>query len=263
MSLSGKKYIILAVIGAMILGIGTYFLLNNYFEKISIIAARTNIEKGQKIGPGDITVLQYYVGSLPEGYKTDQEDVIGRIAVVQRQPGDPITENIFNVSAAGSSKLDKLSKGEILIAISISYPEPLVDAIKAGNRISIVSTQKEERDYSSLVNPGFEGINANNLSGNITGSNPGDQDDIQYSTGGLTEPAGYTISENVLLIDGQIMVRDLEVIDIIEAENSQDNFLSPDSKSSPCLMIKCDLNEAPVISRITKENDYKIFLEKL
>ena len=49
--MSGKKYIILAVIGALILGAGTYFLLNIYFERVSIVAAKTNIEKGQKIKP--------------------------------------------------------------------------------------------------------------------------------------------------------------------------------------------------------------------
>ena len=246
--MSGKKYIILAVIGALILGAGTYFLLNIYFERVSIVAAKTNIEKGQKIKPEDLTLIQYYKGSLPEGYKTSQEEIIGRVAAVKRCAGDPVTEAVFAETKSDVQKLEQLSKGEILIAINLSYYEPLVETITAGNKICIVSTKKEEKGYSAY------GENYLQNTGNAyPGSNNAENAGI----------SNYQLSGNVIIIDEQIVIKNLVVIDIIKKEASDNNFLAAGDKNSYSLLVKCNLNEAPVLSRITKEDDYKIFLEKL
>jgi len=246
--MSGKKYIILAVIGALILGAGTYFLLNIYFERVSIVAAKTIIEKGQKIKPEDLTLIQYYKGSLPEGYKTSQEEIIGRVAAVKRCAGDPVTEAVFAEAKSGVQKLEQLSKGEILIAINLSYYEPLVETITAGNKICIVSTKKEEKGYSAY---------GENYLQNTGNAYPGSNNAENAGT------STYQLSGNVIIIDEQIVIKNLVVIDIIKKEASDNNFLAAGDKNSYSLLVKCNLNEAPVLSRITKEDDYKIFLEKL
>jgi len=247
--MSGKKYIILAVIGALILGAGTYFLLNIYFERVSIVAAKTIIEKGHKIKPEDLTLIQYYKGSLPEGYKTSQEEIIGRVAAVKRCAGDPVTEAVFAEAKSDVQKLEQLSKGEILIAINLSYYEPLVETITAGNKICIVSTKKEEKGYSAYGENYLQNTGNAYLAGNA----------VETSA----NTSNYQLSGNVIIIDEQIVIKNLVVIDIIKKEAADNNFLAAGDKNSYSLLVKCNLNEAPVLSRITKEDDYKIFLEKL
>lgn len=251
--MSGKKYVILAVLGALIIAVGSYFLLNVYFEKVSIFAAAGHIEKGRKIKPEDLKLVEYYRGSLPEGYKTSQAEIVGRVAAVERWSGDPVTESSFSETESGKNKMDQLSKGEILIAINLSYFEPLVETVKAGNRICIVSTQKEEQGYPPYYLPYQDKYSQAAGEGYSSGDNAGTAQDSGI----------YQLSGNVIIVDGQIVIKNLEVIDIIEVESSNSGFLSSNDKSSTCLLLKCSMDEAPVISRITKEDDYKIFLEKL
>ena len=169
--------------------------------------------------------------------------------MVKRCAGDPVTEAVFAQDKSEGQKMEQLSKGEILIAVNLSYYEPLVETISAGNKICIVSTKKEEKGYSAygenyLQNTGNTYPGSNNAENTVT-------------------PAAYQLSGNVIIIDEQIVIKNLVVIDIIKKEAADNNFLAAGDKNSYSLLVKCNLNEAPVLSRITKEDDYKIFLEKL
>ena len=59
-----SKYLILAIIGSIIIGLAFYLLLNNYLDKKEIIVASRNINAGEKVSEGDLDFKEYYKNSL-------------------------------------------------------------------------------------------------------------------------------------------------------------------------------------------------------
>ncbi|MBC7334481.1 MAG: SAF domain-containing protein, partial [Actinobacteria bacterium] len=86
-----RKYIILAILGSLIIGMASYLFLNNYLDRKEILVAARYIEDGKKIDENDICVKEYYKDSLPEGYLTRKEDVIGKIINLPRRKDDYIS----------------------------------------------------------------------------------------------------------------------------------------------------------------------------
>jgi hypothetical protein len=234
-----RKYIILAISGAVIIGIGTFLLLNSYMEKVEIIVAKTDLPSEHEIKEGDISYIQYFKGSVPHGYFDKKDDVIGRKLTCERKAGDPITESVFkgNVQV---NMVKNLKDGEVLMALDVPYTEPLIEELDIGRHISIVSTEKEK----------------------LYSFNTGANNSATYES---NEHENHSYSNNyadVVFIDGQVVIKGLEIVDIRIPEIKDDNLLTGSGKDNPYLFIKCSMNEAALISRITKEDKYKIFLEK-
>lgn len=326
MAFSGKKYLALALAGAVILGAGTYILLNNYFERINIAVAAVDIEKNSKIEEKDIRMLPYYKQALPEGYVSEKSEIIGMLIKAERKTGDPLTTGLFSDDDTAKSMFERLAEGEVLMAINLNYQEPLISELKIGNNISIVSTEKEkDSDYYSAssqeVTSDAYGNTVNIATGSAPEITPDDTPDETTgtssnkttdsssnktaetapnetverapteTTGGVTgetaivtvddtagsapdENAGsagksiidlnsFSLAENIMIIDGQIIIKNLKIVDIKKTDTESNGLISAKNKSSWCIFIKCSLKEAPVISRITKEDNYKIFLEKV
>jgi hypothetical protein len=333
MAFSGKKYLALALAGAVILGAGTYILLNNYFEKINIAVAAVDIEKNSKIEEKDIRMLPYYKQALPEGYVSEKSEIIGMIIKAERKTGDPLSTSLLSDEDTTKSMFEGLAEGEVLMAINLNYQEPLMDVLKIGNNISIVSTEKEKDSnyYSagSQVTSGAYGnsinttaastaettagntssetggtsaneaadnsskkaaetvpnettesksaetlvgttdetaiVTINETSNGTTDGNIGSTaDEIAGSTGkSIIDLNSFSLAENIMIIDGQIIIKNLKIVDIKKTDTESNGLISAKNKSSWCIFIKCSIKEAPVISRITKEDKYKIFLEKV
>jgi hypothetical protein len=333
MAFSGKRYLALALTGSVILGAGTYILLNNYFERINIAVAARDIEKNSKIEEKDIRMLPYYKQALPEGYVSKKSEIVGVLIKVERKKGDPLTTNFFSSEDITKSMFEGLAEGEVLMAINLNYQEPLMDELKVGNNISVVSTEKEkDSNYSFISSQVTSGIYGNSIntstgtepeitsddtldetfgsssnevsdssSNKTTGTAQNDTlESISVETSGgaiddneivaidkivsnksdkntevtTDESAGstgksiidlnsYSLAENILVIDGQIIIKNLKIVNIMKTDSENNGLIGTKGKSNWCIFIKCGIKEAPVLSRITKEDKYKIFLEKV
>ena len=183
---------------------------------------------------GDIEHRAYYSGSLPAGHIEKEGDVIGKKLTCERKTGDPITGSVFE-QIPGTSMVEELGPGEVLMALDISYIEPIIEELHAGCRISIVSTEKEKS---------FE-------------------PDTILSAGLVNDETEKIISPNIVVIDSQIIIKNPEIVEIRVPEKKDESLLVSTGKDNPYIFIKCSINEAPVISRITKEDKYKIFMERM
>jgi len=302
---STKKYFLLAVIGALIIGVGTYLFLTSYFERVDVLVAGAVLEEGKKLEEKDLTFKQYYKNSLPAGIIRNKNDAVGKILKVERRAGDPITSEIFEMDSK-QSFLDKISTGEVLLALSIEYQEPLVEELRVGSIISIISTVKEKDLPSNVVSsnsynnynddsysyssPGNKqaladspaenslsqgtGQETNQGAGEGTGQWTDQETDQNSNTNintdanpnantGINTAVYKDLSENIVVVDSQIVIRNLEIIAIEEQASEQSNILISSKKSSYYIFLKCSISEAPVISRVTKENNYKIIMEKI
>ena len=63
-----KRYLILAVVGAVIIGLAFYLLLNNYLDREKILVAAQDIKAGTEITIDDLDYMEFYKNSLPADY---------------------------------------------------------------------------------------------------------------------------------------------------------------------------------------------------
>ena len=241
MKVSANKYFILAVAGAIIIAAGLYLMLDNYFEKVEIIVAGRVLPENKVIEQQDISKMQYFKNSLPDGYITDENSVIGRVLAVPRQPADPVTEAVF--TAAGSEDISGILKeNEVILALNIDAAEPIFKKLLQGSRISIVSSQKD-RDLESFTSNGKAVL-------------------IEIAEGSYVERSVFKLSKNIIAIDGQIVIKNLEIVNLEKSINSAAKGFAGSAAESLSVFIKCDIKEAPFIARVTKDNNYKIVLER-
>jgi hypothetical protein len=241
MKVSANKYFILAVAGAIIIAAGLYLMLDNYFEKVEIIVAGRSLPENTVIERQDISKMQYFKNSLPKGYITDENLVIGRVLAVPRQPMDPVTEAVFTADP-GENIVAALKENEVMLALNIDSAEPIYKKLLQGSRISIVSSQKDK---------GFESF-SNNSSSVL----------MEIVEGSYVESSIFKLSKNIIAVDGQIVIKNLEIVNLEKSTGDAAKGFATSSAESLSVFIKCDIKEAPFISRVTKDNNYKIVLEK-
>ncbi len=86
------------------------------------------------------------------------------IIKAERKTGDPLTTGLFSGEDTAKSMFEELAEGEVLMAINLNYQEPLMDELKIGNNISIVSTEKEkESNYYSTGSQVTSGAYGNSV----------------------------------------------------------------------------------------------------
>lgn len=258
-----SKYLILAIIGSIIIGLAFYLLLNNYLDKKEIIVASRNINAGEKVSEGDLDFKEYYKNSLPENYLINKKDIVGKIIDNERRKDDYISSDMLSKEAQ-TSFFGGLSAGDVLITVNVQYTEPILRELTIGNHISIVSTvydkdsiYSEYIDFSNTDNSKSLNLGNNDNDNYITGKN-------KYSLvkGDYVDNATFKLSDNVMLINGQIIVRNLEII-CIEKDilNGSKNILLNNNITS--VYLKCNIKEAPFVARLTKGDDYKIIVEDI
>jgi len=250
------KYLTLIIIGSIIIGLAFYLFLNNYLDKKEIVVASRDISVGEKINKEDLYFKEYYKNSLPENYLTDKEVAIGNIINIDRKKDDYISKEMFD-NEIKSNIFEKLLPGEVMIAINIQYVEPILKELKTGNCISLISTAV---DKDSILSENFiySGINTDESDKYSGKSN--------FSTGSdYIDSTTFYMSENIIWIDGQIIIRNLEILFMEEnIDNSNKNILLNNNiDSNTSIYLKCNIKEAPIVARLTKNSDYKIIVENI
>jgi len=266
MSKHYRKYLILAIIGSIIIGLAFYLLLNNYLDKKEIVVASRNINTGEKISEEDLDLKEYYKNSLPENYITNKKDIIGKVINIERRKNDYISMDMFDEKSS-SSILDGLSVGDVVIAINVQYIEPILQELESGNYISIVSTVYDK----DLIYPGyFEQLSLNNTNYsnqnnpyNYDEEKATDKNKYPFSKGDYIDNTMLSLSKNIILINGQIIVRNLEIIYIEKNIPNTRAILLNNDNNITNIYLKCDIKEAPIIARLTKDKNYKIIVEEI
>jgi len=260
-----KKYLTLAVIGSIIIGIAFYLLLDNYLDKEEIVVASRSIKAGEKICEEDLELKEYCKSSLPKKFMTDKKDIVGKIINIDRRKDDHISYEMFNKNTENSF-MDKLSSGDVVIAVNVRYTEPLLEEVRVGSYISIVST---EYDKDLTNSDYFKEKNFNESKYPNQPSQPNFGNEVVYDrknffTGDdYINSTTFNLSENVLLINSQIMVRNLEVLFVEERISDDGSILINNNNKVVSVYVKCNIKEAPFIAKLTKGDDYKIIIEEI
>jgi len=253
-----KRYLVLAIIGAAIIGLAFYLLLNSYLDKEEIVVASKELPAGTIINDEDLEYMEYYKNSIPEGYMISGQEIIGSIINIDRKKHDYISSDMFEIYK-NEDDFSSLEIGEVVIAIELQYNEPILAMLKNGDIVSIISTIRDKEflgtDDTHIVPDEIDGSNTLN---DIEFQNYTDpyEDYIERNT--------LELSDNIFSIDGQITIRNLEILYIKENLNENSgNILINNHNETISIYFVCSLEEAPLIARLTADNKYKIIYEKI
>jgi len=252
-----KRYLVLAIIGAAIIGLAFYLLLNSYLDKEEIVVASKDLPADTIINDEDLEYREYYKNSLPEGYLINGKEIVGSIINIDRRKHDYISSDMFEIRK-DEDDFSSLEIGEAVIAIELQYTEPILVMLKNGDIVSIISTVRDKEFINDNANEVPNEIEESGTSNEIEFHNYLDpyEDYIEKNT--------LELSENILSIDGQIIIRNLKILYIKEnlSENSGNILINNNNKTISMYFI-CTLEEAPLIARLTADNKYKIIYEKI
>ena len=163
-----RRYLILAIMGALIIGLAFYLFFNNYLDRERIIVAAQDIKAGAKLTTEDLTYMEFYKDSLPEEYSSSMDELIGNTMGIERRKGDHISLDMFDSEIKDNNIFSSLEDGGVIIAIEIQHPEPILEKLNNGDIVTIVSTTKDkdllqESYKSEIINNEIE--DASDLSG--------------------------------------------------------------------------------------------------
>lgn len=245
--MSEKRYLILAILGALIIGISSYLFLNNFLDKTEILVFSKDIKVGEIIREDDLYLKYFYKNSLPDNYLVDKTVAVGEEIFIERKKGDYISKDMLTKKVEDDPSY-KLLEGEVLIAINFNASEPIINQIEKGKTVSIVSTS-QNKTFSS------ENIYLDNPEEEIA------QERTILSTNYI-DSNSFKLSESILCVDGYFIIRDLEVLKIErKIDNGQNILTGVQDNEIFNLYLKCRIEEAPYISDLISNNNYKIIIE--
>jgi hypothetical protein len=267
-----KKFLVLAVIGALIIGFSTYLFLDSYFEKVEIVVFKENMSKGSILKEENLTKGYFYKNEIPGDIILDKSDVIGKELQIDRVKGDFLTTSMFEEN---NDKFlsEKLKDDEVAISINLSSKEKIFEDLKVGEKVMIVSTQKD-KDMEELFykNNNYFSLYANNDQYKTADYPSGDfenvTNDINYGSEAKIKSYDYlsnsvfSLSENISLIDGFLFFKNLEVLLIKSEQNKDTSLLNQDNPYPISLYVKCKKIEAPYLAKVTSDENYKLLLGK-
>jgi hypothetical protein len=251
---SYKKYMIIALIGALIIGLSSYLFLNNFLERVSVIVLSHDVERGQIITEKDLENKEYYRNSLPESYVISGNEIIGKSINIDRKKGDFLREDMFE-ELDFLSIIGALDAGESILALNIEPSERIISELKAGDVITVMSAERDPGLLETvLLRPSY-------------GSMPDNEDHKEnFSTyireGDYIKSTTFRISKNIISTGGQLVISGLEILEIRQDSSKSPNILITGQEDRYYVLIRCLLEEAPLLSRVLQKDSYKIVLEK-
>lgn len=243
-----KKFFILAIIGALIIGFSIYLYLNSHFEKVTVAVLQADIKKGHIIKIEDVRDGFFYKQDIPLEAILNKSELIGLEIRTDRYAGDFITSEMLE-DKKEDVLTSNLKEDEAIISINLDPKENIASDLQIGKKIMIVSTEKDKdmEDIFYKNDLEFSNNESNNLSKNFDIKN--------YLNNSV-----FQISENIFLVDGFLYFKNLEIIHIKEIEDTDVNILSKNNRTDSSLYVKCKNLEAPYLAKITSDEKYKLLI---
>jgi len=266
MKYSYKKYVVLAILGSLIIGVAVYLFLNSYLEKTGIIVLQKNIFKGEVIKENDISIGYFLKNSLPAGYIKTESEILGKEINTDRFKGDYLTGEMFSKEKE-TNLSENLNPEEVLISINLDPKEKIVEQLKAGKKITIVSTEKDKEMEDLFYKENFNTssssfkqssdnmeINTDSKNLNILSNTAQSEDYLESSV--------IKLSENINLIDGYLVVENIEILAIKNFQTKNTGILMSNENGIITLYLKCKIIESPYLAKLSSSGKYKILVGK-
>jgi hypothetical protein len=267
MNYSYKKYVVLAILGSLIIGIAVFLFLNSYLEKIGILVFNENISQGEIIKESSITTGYFLKNSLPEGYIKNKDEAIGMPINTDRFKGDYLSEDMLKKEKQ-EDLFKKLNQDEAIISINIDIKEKITEELKVNYMIMMVATEKNKDLENLFYKENYDTNNFSAKEGNMNMQNGLDSNNYKKSGSGeklnnsknYLETSTFEISDNVNIIDGYLILKNIEVLLIKNFQDKNNSLVSNNGNNLLSVYLKCRINESPYIAYLASSGKYKILI---
>jgi pilus assembly protein CpaB len=168
----GKLKALIPVTLALLIAVGGSVLIYRYMEQqstpqqavkmeeekittVPVVVSTTDLAWGTELTKEMVKRVSFLKESLPSGYHSEPEDLIGRILISQLTANEPITEGRLapeDVTSGGVSAV--LESGMRAIAVPGNKVSGISGFIRPGNQVDVLVTMKDpdsDEDMTKLV----------------------------------------------------------------------------------------------------------------
>lgn len=135
--------IALGVVLVVVLFLGFMAALNSSGQSIQVLALAAAVDRGEQIGPDDLTTVEVPADTGLEVFDASQiEDIVGQYATVDLLPGSTLT------TAAVTTRLTP-EPGYSVVGVALSTTQLPARDLAAGDQVRIVDTPPAQADPPS------------------------------------------------------------------------------------------------------------------
>jgi len=149
------KYMLIAIIVALIITVNTYKLLHRVehdSELISVVVASQNIEKYTQLTDADMQLRNMRRDQVPENAIMDNGDIRDLTTLINISKGQILTSQFFKEEVNPDSVSAKIGEGMIGMSVGFDWLIAPVPDIKDGDTVDIIasSSYKKEEGTSAI-----------------------------------------------------------------------------------------------------------------
>ena len=132
-----KRSPIIPIILAVAIGLATIVLLNNVIRPTPVVVAKVAVAPGTVLTSDLVEARTLPAQARPRDGFSRVEDVIGKMVVVSRAPGDWITAGILG-DAAQAGIPSQLERGHVALAVRVDLASGAAGLLRPGQTVTVI-----------------------------------------------------------------------------------------------------------------------------
>ncbi len=107
---------------------------------VGVVLATRDLEPGQQVTQQDIRLVDWPAGSLPEGFSTSPDEVVGRGVIQPIRINEPLLSSKLASPEGGAGLQATIAPGERGVAVRVNEIVGIAGWIRAGMRVDVLVT---------------------------------------------------------------------------------------------------------------------------
>ena len=149
-----KRSPVVPIILAVAIGLATIVLLNNVIRPTPVVVAKVAVAPGTVLTEALVEARTLPAQARPRDGFSRVEDVVGKMVVVSRAPGDWITAGILG-DAAQAGIPSQLERGHVALAVRVDMASGTAGLLRPGQSVTVIGMLDpqilQEFGYSAAV----------------------------------------------------------------------------------------------------------------
>jgi Flp pilus assembly protein CpaB len=133
-----KRSIWIIVLLALIVVAVVYAVLVSTIKPVAVVVARQDMNAGTQLTADLVEVRDLPAGGVPKGTFSSPAEVTGKVLVVARVAGDPITSYVVGDSNAASGIPAMLDPNTVAIAVRVDQATGLAGVLRPGQLVTVI-----------------------------------------------------------------------------------------------------------------------------
>lgn len=127
-------------------------------EAVVVAVAALKLPWGTKLKPEMMKSTPYFTKSLPRGYVSEQNSLIGRVLITNVEPNEPILESKLASAGISGGISALLKSGKRAVAVKGSKIIGISGFIKPGHRVDVLVTMKNPFGKGTMTKTVLENL---------------------------------------------------------------------------------------------------------